>query len=83
MLVLNRSLLNREYTLINVLKDLASIISTYCLHVIFLSMITPRYISLFTNGMFRPFNVRRDFWCYSRYIASALTTHRKSGSIVA
>jgi hypothetical protein len=34
MLVLNRSLLNREYTLINVLKVLASIISICNLHVL-------------------------------------------------
>jgi hypothetical protein len=33
MLVLNRSLLNREYALINVLKALASIISICNLHV--------------------------------------------------
>jgi propanediol dehydratase large subunit len=30
MIALNRSLLNREYNLINVLKALASIISMYC-----------------------------------------------------
>jgi hypothetical protein len=58
MLVLNRSLLNREYVLINVLKALASIISICNLHVTFLSKITPRYFMLFTNGIFRPFNVR-------------------------
>jgi hypothetical protein len=60
MLVLNRSVLNREYILINVLKALASIISTCNLHVTFLSKITPRYFTLFTNGMFRPFSVRWD-----------------------
>jgi hypothetical protein len=60
MLVFNHSLLNREYTLIDVLKTLISIISKCGLHVIFLSNITPRYFTLFTNGMFRPFNVRRD-----------------------
>jgi hypothetical protein len=60
MLARNRSLLNRECTLINVLKAFASIISMYSLHVIFLSKITPRYFALFTNGMFLPFNVRRD-----------------------
>jgi hypothetical protein len=43
MLMLNRSLLNREYTLINVLKALASIICMCNLHVTFLSKITPRY----------------------------------------
>jgi hypothetical protein len=51
MLVLNRSLLNREYILINVLKALASIISMCNLHVT-LSKITPRYFTLFTNGMY-------------------------------
>jgi hypothetical protein len=61
MLALNRSLLNREEIIINVLKALASIISTCSFHVILLSKITPRYFTLFTNGMFRPFNVRRDF----------------------
>jgi hypothetical protein len=35
-LVLNRSILNREYILINVLKTLASIISICNLHVTFL-----------------------------------------------
>jgi hypothetical protein len=59
-LALNRSHLNREYTLINVLKALASIISICSLHVTFLSKITPKYFALFTNGMFLPFNVRRD-----------------------
>jgi hypothetical protein len=47
MLALNRSLLNTEYSLMNVLKNLASIV-------------TPRYFTLFTNGMFCPFNVRRE-----------------------
>jgi hypothetical protein len=60
MLTLNRSLLNREYNLMNVLKALASIVSICSLHVILLSKITPRYFTLFTNGMFRPFNVRRE-----------------------
>jgi hypothetical protein len=41
MLSISRSLLNREYVLMNVLKVLASIISIYNLHVIFLSKITP------------------------------------------
>jgi hypothetical protein len=54
MLVLNRSLLNREYILIHVQKALVSIISMCNLHVIFLSKIAPRYFMLFTNGMFRP-----------------------------
>jgi hypothetical protein len=55
MLALNRSLLNKEYILMNVLKALASIICMCYLHVILLSNIT-----LFTNGIFRPFNVRRE-----------------------
>jgi hypothetical protein len=59
-LALSRSLLNKEYILMNVLKALASIISMCGLHVIFLSKITPRYFTLFTKGMFRPFNVRKD-----------------------
>jgi hypothetical protein len=60
MLALDRSLLNREYILMNVLKALASINSMCNLHVIFLSNITPRYSILFTIGIFRPFNVRRE-----------------------
>jgi hypothetical protein len=60
MLTLNRSLLNREYALINVLKALALIISICNLHVTYLSKITPRYFALFTNEISRPFNVRRD-----------------------
>jgi hypothetical protein len=58
MLLLNRSLLNREYILINVLKALASIISMCYLHVTLLSKIIPRYFTLFTNGISHPFNVR-------------------------
>jgi hypothetical protein len=46
MLALHRSLLNREYTLINVLKVLASIISMCNLHVILLSKITPGYLQM-------------------------------------
>jgi hypothetical protein len=60
MLALNCSLLNMEYNLMNVLKFLASIFSMCNLHVILLSKITPRYFTLFTNGMFRPFNIRRE-----------------------
>jgi hypothetical protein len=55
MLALNRSLLSREYILMNVLKALVSIISMCNLHVILLSKITP-----FTNGILRPFNVRGE-----------------------
>jgi hypothetical protein len=47
MFVLNRSLLNREYILINVLKALASIISICNLHVTFLSKVTPRYYAIY------------------------------------
>jgi hypothetical protein len=32
----------------------------HSLHVIFLSKITPRYFTLFTNGMFSPINVRSE-----------------------
>jgi hypothetical protein len=60
MLVLNRSLLNREYILINVLKALASIISMFNFQVTFLWKITPRYFTLFTNGMIRSFSARWD-----------------------
>jgi hypothetical protein len=49
MLVFNRSLLDMEYILINVLKALASIISMCNLHVTFLPNIIPRYFTLFTN----------------------------------
>jgi hypothetical protein len=55
MLALNRSLLNREYIVMNVLKAWASIICICNLHVILLSNST-----LFTNGIFRPFNLRRE-----------------------
>jgi hypothetical protein len=60
MLAFNRSLLNGECILVNVLKALASIISMCNLHVNLLSMITPRYFTLFTNGIFCPFNVRGE-----------------------
>jgi hypothetical protein len=59
-LVVNRLLLNREHVVINALKALASIGSMCGLLVIFLSNITPRYFTLFTNGIFRPFSVGRD-----------------------
>jgi hypothetical protein len=59
MLVLNRSLMNRGYILMNVLKALTSIVSMCSLHVMFLSKMTPRYFTLFTNGISHPFNVRR------------------------
>jgi hypothetical protein len=60
MLALNLFLLNREYILMSVQKALASIISMCNLHVILLSKITPRYFTLFTNGIFCPFNIRRE-----------------------
>jgi hypothetical protein len=57
MLALRCSLLIMEYTLINVLKVLALIISMYRLHVSFLLKITLRYFALFRNRIFHPFNV--------------------------
>jgi hypothetical protein len=60
MLAFNRSLLNRKYNLMNALKALASIFSMCNLHVILLSKITTKYFTLLTNGMFCPFNVRRE-----------------------
>jgi hypothetical protein len=64
MLTLNHSLLNKEYNLTNVPRALASIVSICSLHVILLSKITPRYLTLFTNGLFRPFNVRRKMFSF-------------------
>jgi hypothetical protein len=58
MLVLNRSLLNRECFLINVLKALALIISISSPHVTLLLKITLRYFALFTSGIFHPLYVR-------------------------
>jgi hypothetical protein len=55
-----RSLSKREYSLMNFRKALASILPMCNLYVILLSKITPRCFTLFTNGMFRPFNLRRD-----------------------
>jgi hypothetical protein len=60
MLALNRSLLNREYILLNVLKSLVSIICNCHLHVILLSPNTLRYFTLFINRIFLPFNVRGE-----------------------
>jgi hypothetical protein len=60
MLVLNRSLLNSQYLLISVLKALDSMISMCNLNITFLSKIKPRYFTLFTDGIFRSFSVRRD-----------------------
>jgi hypothetical protein len=50
MLALNRSLLNREYIRINVLKALATIICMCNLHVILLSNNTPRYFTCTSQG---------------------------------
>jgi hypothetical protein len=60
MLALNRSLLSKEYTLMNVLKALVLIIFMCTLHVILLWKITLRYFTWLTKGMFCPFNVRWD-----------------------
>jgi hypothetical protein len=60
MLVLNCSFLNRGYSLMNVVKMLASIVAMCSLDVIFLSKITLRYFTLITNGMSRPFYLRRE-----------------------
>jgi hypothetical protein len=60
MLALNRSLLNGEYNQMNVRKALASIISMCNFHAILLSKFTPRYFTLFTNGMFHSLNIRRE-----------------------
>jgi hypothetical protein len=51
MLMLNRSPLNREYILINVLKALASIISMYNIHVTFLSNINVNGPSSVTSAL--------------------------------
>jgi hypothetical protein len=60
MLAFNRSLLNREYILMNDPKASASIICMSNLHVILLSNNTPTYVTPFTNGTFRQFNLRRE-----------------------
>jgi hypothetical protein len=65
MFALKCSLLNREYVLINALKALVSIVFICSLNVIFLSNITPRYFTLFTNGM---------FFFYITYINSVRTS---------
>jgi hypothetical protein len=56
MLALKCLLLNIEYVLMYVLKALAEVSSMCGLHVNLLSKMTPRYLALFTNGMFRPFS---------------------------
>jgi hypothetical protein len=45
-------LLNREYVVINTLKVLASIISMFDPHVIFLSNISPRYFTYISVDVF-------------------------------
>jgi hypothetical protein len=57
MLALNRSFFN---AVINILKSLASIISMCNINVFFSWNITPKYVNLLMNGMFRPFIIRRD-----------------------
>jgi hypothetical protein len=71
MLALNRSLLNREYILMIVLKALVLIIHMCNLHVILLSNNKPGYFTLFTNMIFHPFNVRIE----SRYISVSEADH--------
>jgi hypothetical protein len=59
MLVPNRLLLNREYNVINVLEALVSTVSMCSLHAIVMEDYI-RYFTVFTKGILRPFNVRRD-----------------------
>jgi hypothetical protein len=71
MLVLDLSRLKREYTLINILKALASIVSMSFLHVIFLSKITLRYFTLWNvpsvqcKKSLRWSNSMREVYCPS------------------
>jgi hypothetical protein len=62
-----------QFNLMNVLKALASIVSMCNLHVILLSKIT-----LFTNGMFCPFNVRRESGAY--HVLHNRTRHYTEGN---
>jgi hypothetical protein len=59
-LVLNRSILNGRYILMNILKAFASIVSLCGLPVISLAKITPKCFTLFTNGMSCQFDVRSE-----------------------
>jgi hypothetical protein len=59
MLVLNHWLLSREYALIKALKALDSVVFMCNLYVM-LSNITMRCFTLFTNGMFHPFDERSE-----------------------
>jgi hypothetical protein len=52
MLVLNRSLLNKEYNLINVLQALVTTISACSLHVFFFSKITQKYFTVLASCVF-------------------------------
>jgi hypothetical protein len=57
MLVLKHSLLNREIYSNRCSEGLGCVHFHMYSHVTFLAKITPRYFTLFTNAMFRPFNV--------------------------
>jgi D-alanyl-lipoteichoic acid acyltransferase DltB (MBOAT superfamily) len=81
MLALNRSLLNREYTLIHVLKALASIISMCNLHVIFLSKITPRFywqLALVTYSGHEPHRKQFFHCCITWRLRGPRREHRFS-----
>jgi hypothetical protein len=56
MFALKYLLLNTEYVLMYVPKVLVANFSLCSLHVILQSKMTPRYLTLFTNGVFRPFS---------------------------
>jgi hypothetical protein len=56
MFALKCLLLNIEYVLMYMAKALAEVFSMCNLHVNLLLKMTPRYLVLFTNGMFRPFS---------------------------
>jgi hypothetical protein len=58
MFALKRLLLNIEHVLMYVPKALAVVFSMCSLLVILLPKMTPRYLTLFTNGIFRPFSWR-------------------------
>jgi hypothetical protein len=57
-ILLEPSSLERDYVLkySYVRKTLATVLSKWSFHVILLSKVTPRYITLFTKGMSRPFS---------------------------
>jgi hypothetical protein len=59
MLVLDRSLSNREYNITNLLKALVSTLSMFSLHAMLLSKIASRHFTPFTKRMFGPFHVTR------------------------